>query len=816
MINNNWYIKGGNGGENTNDGANAGVGGMGIYFNGVPDDGDPSTDNSAIKIIENWEIIGGNGGDNNAANDGSSGLGGTGIYIYDDDMTGSVNISGNLYIKGGDGGDSSATDSGSMNWFVGNGSNAITLDWCHFRVPVMMRNNEDITGGKGGNTTGIGNVGKTGFVGHGIWVWGSTNVSIETTNVTGGHGGNNTGMMIMAAAGGDGIRLDPKGPFISVAALIGVISIGGHGGDDYTGTAGAMGGAGTGGVGLAVIGDTAWCSANSSNSLIFGGEGGDSFANGGMGGMGSNGVYAIDQASVGAIGGIISGGKGGKGRFPGPDFFGSLGGGGGIGVRVENPGTSGFFDAITMIVGGDGGDVMFDPMGFPGFGGDAFISTSCNSITLMNSEIVTGEGGQNIPTGARGEDGYFGLYTDNIANPVNLDRNIVHEAVMYGIFVNNCLGNIDNNEVYNSTNPGSAGIYMANSNAALNSNYIHDNDRGIWTVSNSNPTISRCTIEDSGSHAMYVQSDPFLLNSTITGSGISDYYIIGDSHPVSLNTTSDKTVVIADVLSDLTMQWFMHTQVVDPLLIPVGGAEVWVNDTFGNNILNDFTPANGWINWTVVTEFIENQTARTYYTAHNATATTGPQTGWAIPEPFMDASREVIIVLGAPSFNIFLNQGWNLISLPLEQADASIDQVLRTIDGQWDFIRIFDPLDPEPWKSNCTYWPAFLNDFDTLDHPQGFWIRITTPTATLTVTGNIPAVTNIQLFAGWNLVGYPSFTEEQISVSLIGTGYDRPVEAFNASAPYGLGQLADTDVFKPGYGYWISVPVDTVWVVTNP
>jgi hypothetical protein len=69
------------------------------------------------------------------------------------------------------------------------------------------------------------------------------------------------------------------------------------------------------------------------------------------------------------------------------------------------------------------------------------------------------------------------------------------------------------------------------------------------------------------------------------------------------------------------------------------------------------------------------------------------------------------------------------------------------------------------------------------------------------------------LFAGWNLVGYPSLTQKTVSDALAGTGYDRPLEGFNATAPYRISQLADTYMMRPGEGYWMHVPVDTVWIV---
>ena len=87
-----------------------------------------------------------------------------------------------------------------------------------------------------------------------------------------------------------------------------------------------------------------------------------------------------------------------------------------------------------------------------------------------------------------------------------------------------------------------------------------------------------------------------IINGSISNSGIADWYVDGNSHPVSLNTTSAKTVLIMDPMSTLTMNWFMHTKVVDPAFIPVAGANVWINDTYGTNILTGVTPGNGWIN----------------------------------------------------------------------------------------------------------------------------------------------------------------------------------------------------------------------------
>ncbi len=167
-----------------------------------------------------------------------------------------------------------------------------------------------------------------------------------------------------------------------------------------------------------------------------------------------------------------------------------------------------------------------------------------------------------------------------------------------------------------------------------------------------------------------------------------------------------------------------------------------------------------------------------------------------------------------PTYNITLNEGWNLVSLPLEQSDESLDQVLSSITGKWDIIQIYDPLSPEPWKTNNTYKPESLNDFDTLNHKVGFWINITEPGGVnLTVSGYIPTSTTIPLYAGWNLVGYPTLNDTMtVANALFGTTADS-VEVFDLGEPYRIKEVGPTYVMKPGEGYWVHLVEDSVWVV---
>ena len=166
-----------------------------------------------------------------------------------------------------------------------------------------------------------------------------------------------------------------------------------------------------------------------------------------------------------------------------------------------------------------------------------------------------------------------------------------------------------------------------------------------------------------------------------------------------------------------------------------------------------------------------------------------------------------------PTYNITLNEGWNLISLPLEQRDESIDSVLSNITGKWDYILAYNSTNQDKWKTNNTLRPDQLNDLKTLDHKMSFWINITEPGGcVLTVSGTIPTTTQIPLKAGWNLVGYPTQTTETVANAFFGTGATN-VEVFNISQPYNLQEVGPTYIMKPGEGYWVHVPANSVWTI---
>jgi len=94
---------------------------------------------------------------------------------------------------------------------------------------------------------------------------------------------------------------------------------------------------------------------------------------------------------------------------------------------------------------------------------------------------------------------------------------------------------------------------------------------------------------------------------------------------------------------------------------------------------------------------------------------------------------------------------------------------------------------------------------------------------TLEVIGNIPVTTNINLYTGWNLVGYPSEANRLLPAALRdnGVGDDftllyayhandtSPWKMFDPAMPFGN----DLTEMEPGWGYWVWVGVDCTWSV---
>jgi hypothetical protein len=165
----------------------------------------------------------------------------------------------------------------------------------------------------------------------------------------------------------------------------------------------------------------------------------------------------------------------------------------------------------------------------------------------------------------------------------------------------------------------------------------------------------------------------------------------------------------------------------------------------------------------------------------------------------------------AGKFTRSLLNGPNLVSIPLLQSDENIRTVLQTL--KWDKAWTFDSS-AQKWKSHMMFKP-FKGELVELNVSMGIWVNVMEQ-SNLTVAGIVPSSTSIYLQAGWNLVGFPSFNGTHAVSDLKTTVGVERIEGFEAlTPPYFLRALTDGEFLQTGFGYWVRVPSEDIWIVTS-
>ncbi len=188
--------------------------------------------------------------------------------------------------------------------------------------------------------------------------------------------------------------------------------------------------------------------------------------------------------------------------------------------------------------------------------------------------------------------------------------------------------------------------------------------------------------------------------------------------------------------------------------------------------------------------------------------------------PYMVAAQAAIALAMADAdfiFRQYLESGWNLVSVPLLQVNPSIEAVLASIDGKYDAVRWYDVKETnDPWKHYKVDKP-FGNDLFELNETMGFWIHIIEPGGVIFEYSGVQPTTSqdIQLYKGWNLVGYPSSMVYNRTLGLNNTDFRfhiNSIWSYNA-ATQNWENMQESDTFRPGRGYWFHAKSDIVWHV---
>lgn len=161
--------------------------------------------------------------------------------------------------------------------------------------------------------------------------------------------------------------------------------------------------------------------------------------------------------------------------------------------------------------------------------------------------------------------------------------------------------------------------------------------------------------------------------------------------------------------------------------------------------------------------------------------------------------------------NIRLEGGLQLLSIPTI-SDWSGYSNLDQIRDSYDRVYSYDPSDEvSPWDIISAAKP--YQWFEDLELGKGYWINME-QSDTIIALGEIPSSVTYNLVAGWNLVGYCSPYARTVGEALSGIS-SYMVEGYSNVGPYHLQRLTDSSLMEPFQAYWIWVPSDTTWVLTN-
>jgi hypothetical protein len=164
-----------------------------------------------------------------------------------------------------------------------------------------------------------------------------------------------------------------------------------------------------------------------------------------------------------------------------------------------------------------------------------------------------------------------------------------------------------------------------------------------------------------------------------------------------------------------------------------------------------------------------------------------------------------------------LEKGWNLISVPYEQTSTLVEDVLISIEGNYDIVQYYDASDPiDPWKTFVVGKPPQWNDLTDIDHTMGFYVNVTRTGVSLSVSGVPPSSpTPIHLYPGWNMVGYPSTTDRLRDDALNNLNYGSEIASmkYYDTSTGKLVEVGPTDYIQMGQGYWVYATGHYDWFV---
>jgi hypothetical protein len=254
---------------------------------------------------------------------------------------------------------------------------------------------------------------------------------------------------------------------------------------------------------------------------------------------------------------------------------------------------------------------------------------------------------------------------------------------------------------------------------------------------------------------------------------------------------------------------------IDPT--PANNAEVTKDSVVVNVSITGDTIDLVWLDWDG-TNYTMSTTALNIYTYTVTNLTIGTTYAYKVyandtSDNIGDSETRNVTKIDTEGTDLNLSEGWNLISIPLEMDNNSINAVFPDAnDG--DELYVYD----NGWIS-ATYYsnlPGWYGDLETVEPDKGYWYSATT-TYTATIKGTEAGTRTVSIAEGWNLIGYTRLSAANLSVLLMNVTNEDELYTYNEgwiSATYYSnlpGWYGDISEMKPGKGYWYSANAPFIW-----
>jgi hypothetical protein len=185
----------------------------------------------------------------------------------------------------------------------------------------------------------------------------------------------------------------------------------------------------------------------------------------------------------------------------------------------------------------------------------------------------------------------------------------------------------------------------------------------------------------------------------------------------------------------------------------------------------------------------------------------------AVPEIDVATTPYNIVLTGK------LANSWVFVSFPHAVSGNILtllnDATFGDAGTTWSVAKWYNPQTPlDPWKTYRV--GSTVNDMPTLSNTMGVWLWITAnggnQQLTMGIAGAYPAASvNINLYTGWNLVGYPTATSRAESATLPAAA--DLVASWQLTTPFITQHAKGATLMSHGNAYWVHVTADCVWSV---